>query len=267
MPAPTSSLQGWKAAPFSAAGLTHDVYAKGSGPGVILIPEVPGITPEVLGLADHLVDSGFEVAVPSLFGVPGQPASAAYAAATISRLCVASEMKAFAAGAERPVSGFLRALAAELNNRTPGPGVGVIGLCFTGGFALATAVDDSVVAAVMSEPSVPFPISGSRKRDLGLSPAETSTVQQRTREGLCLMGLKFSKDVAVPDQRFAAYQQAFGDAVELIVLDSSKGNPDGYSRAAHSVLTAEVREEPPNSALAARRRVVEFLRERVGAEP
>ena len=263
MPAPTSTLDGWTAAPFSGGGLHHDVYSKGAGPGVVVIPEVPGISPEVLGLADHLVEHGFTVAIPSLFGTPGKPISVPYAVATISRLCIASEMKAFAIGAERPVSRFLRALAADLNARTPGTGVGVIGLCFTGGFALATAVDDSVLAAVMSQPSVPFPIGGTRKKDLGLSPAETATVQQRTKDGLCLMGLKFSEDMAVAPERFEAYERTFGEAVELIVLDSSKGNPDGYKRSAHAVLTAEVREDPPNSAYAARARVVGFLKEHV----
>ena len=79
------------------------------------------------------------------------------------------------------------------------------------------------------------------------------------------MGLKFSQDMAVPDERFEGYRQAFGDAVELIVLDSSKGNPDGYKRSAHSVLTLEVREDPPNSAFDARARVVAFLQEHVAA--
>jgi dienelactone hydrolase len=261
MPAPTATLEGWQPAPFTGGGLTYDVYSKGAGPGVVLLPEVPGITPEVLGLAEHLVANGFTVAIPSLFGTPGKPMSPAYAASTIGRLCVASEMKAFAAGAERPVSAFLRALAADLNSRTPGPGVGVIGLCFTGGFALATAVDDAVLAAVMSEPSVPFALGPRRSRDLGLSPAETTAVQGRTQDGLCLMALKFSKDMAVPDSRFDAYQQTFGDAVELIVLDSSKGNADGYGRTAHSVLTLEVRDSPANSAHDARARVTRFLHE------
>jgi dienelactone hydrolase len=263
MPAPTSSLDGWTPAPFTGGGLTYDVYTKGSGPGVVLIPEIPGLTPEVLGLADHLVESGFTVAVPSLFGTPGKPLSPGYGLQTMAKLCVASEMKAFAAGAARPISAFLRALAADLNTRTPGRGVGVIGMCFTGGFALATAVDDSVLAAVMSQPSVPFSVSSARKRDIGLSPAEAQTVQQRTKDGLCLMGLKFSEDKAFSSQRFDAYRQTFGDAIELIVLDSSKGNPDGYSSTAHSVLTGEVRLDPPNSALAARERVVAFLTEHV----
>jgi hypothetical protein len=35
------------------------------------------------------------------------------------------------------------------------PGVGVIGLCLTGGFGLAMAVDPVVIAPVLGEPSLP----------------------------------------------------------------------------------------------------------------
>lgn len=261
MSAPTSTLSGWEPAPFTGGGLTHDVYRKGSdGPGVVVIPEIPGLSPEVLGFADHLVDAGFRVALPSLFGTPGKAVSVPYATGILARLCIASEMRAFATNAERPVSLFLRALAADLHAAAGGPGVGVVGMCFTGGFALATAVDRSVRAAVMSQPSVPFPLGGARKADLGLSPAETRAVVERTRDGLCLLGLRFSADKAVSADRFDGFARTFGDAVELIVLDSSKGNPDGYQGSAHSVLTGEVRTDPPNSAHAAREQVVALLR-------
>lgn len=269
MTAPSSTLSGWTATPFTAAGMTYDVYAKspaGGGPGVVVIPEVPGMSPEVLGFADHLVEAGFSVAIPSLFGTPGKPVSGFYTFSTIAKLCVSKEMKAFAANSERPISKFLRALAADLNARTTGPGVGVVGMCFTGGFALATAVHESVLAAVMSQPSVPLPLGDARRIDIGLSPAEKSTVVERTGNGLCLMGLKFSEDKAVAPARFAAYTDTFGDAIELVVLDSSAGNPDGYKSSAHSVLTGEVRETPPNSAYATREKVVAFLRKSLAGQ-
>ncbi len=86
---------------------------------------------------------------------------------------------AFATNAERPVARYLRALARDLNERTPGKGVGVIGMCFTGGFALAAAVDDSVLAPVMSQPSLPFPLTPAQRRDPGLSEKELQRVVQR----------------------------------------------------------------------------------------
>src|ERR1700712_3661596 len=178
--APVSTLEGWAVAPFTGGGITHDVYEKGSGPGVVLIPEVPGLTPEVLGLGQHLVDSGFTVANPSPFGTPGREATTGYTLGTVARLCVSAEFRAFATDAHRPITAFLRAVAAALAGRTPAAGVGVIGMCFTGGFALATAVEGSVLASVLSQPAVPFPTSRARRLDPGASTAEMDAIAART---------------------------------------------------------------------------------------
>ncbi|KQO62224.1 dienelactone hydrolase family protein [Curtobacterium sp. Leaf261] len=262
--APTSTLDGWAVSPFTGGGLTHDCYEKGSGPGVVLIPEVPGITPEVLGLADHLVDAGFTVVVPSPFGEPGRPASAGYAIRVVSRLCVQAEFRAFAANASRPITAFLRTVAADLAARTPGSGVGVIGMCFTGGFALAAAVDDSVRASVLSQPGVPFPLGAARRADPAMSAAEFDRVAARADAGhVCAIGLRFSQDGVVPPERFAAIRDKLGDAFEVIELDSAPGNTTGFPKGAHSVLTGEVRDVPGHPALAARERVVAFLHERL----
>jgi dienelactone hydrolase len=264
--APTSDLTGWRSAPFTGGGITHDVYEKGAGPGVVLVPEIPGITPETLGLADHLIAQGFTVAIPSLFGTPGRAASGGYIAGTVARLCVSAEFRAFATNAHRPVADYLRALARDLAARTPGRGVGVIGMCFTGGFALAAAVDDTVLAPVLSQPSVPFPLGATRRADAGVSAAELATVADRTsRDGLCVLGLRFTGDRASTADRFATLRAHLGEAFEVIELDSSPGNEGGFGKAAHSVLTVEVREEPGHPALAARERVVAFLRERLPA--
>ena len=262
--APVSTLDGWSVTPFTGAGLTHDVYEKGAGPGVVLIPEIPGMTPEVLGLAQHLVDNGFTVAVPSPFGVPGREASVGYTLNTLRKVCVSAEFRAFALNAHRPITDYLRAVAADLATRTPGAGVGVIGMCFTGGFALATAIEGSVLASVLSQPAVPFPTSRSRRIDPGASNEDMNAIAARTQtDGLCLLGLRFSEDSSAPRTRFASLKTKLGDAFEVIELDSSSGNPDGYSTGAHSVLTSEVRETPPNSAYETRQHVVEFLRRNI----
>jgi dienelactone hydrolase len=263
--APISTLDGWTESAFEADGIRHPVFEKGGGPGVVLVPEVPGMTPEVLGLAQHLVDSGFTVVVPSPFGTPGRASTLGYTAGTVLRLCVSAEFRAFAIGASRPFSVWLRALARDLAARTPGHGVGVIGMCFTGNFALAAAVDDVVLAPVISQPAVPFPLGKVRQADPGVSPAELATIRERVdRDGLCLLGLRFSEDPNVRPERFAALRDALGDAFEVITLDSSPGNSGGFSRRAHSVLTDGVREIPGHPALHARERVVEFLSERLG---
>jgi dienelactone hydrolase len=231
---------------------------------VVLIPEIPGIHPGVLGLGNHLVDNGFTVAIPSLFGAPGKPVTAGYVAATIARACVAKEFAAFATNKQRPVSLFLRALARDLNASTPGKGVGVIGECFTGGFALAAAVDDSVLAPVLSQPSVPLPLGLARRRDTGLSEPEMTTIADRcANDGLCAMGLRFSEDKMSPRERFTALKERLGDAFEVIEIDSGPGNEGGFSKMAHSVLTEEVREVDGQPAYEARKRVVEFLTQRL----
>ncbi|MCU1523889.1 MAG: dienelactone hydrolase [Microbacteriaceae bacterium] len=262
--APKADLTGWIRSPVTGAGITYDCYEKGSGPGVVLIPEVPGITPEVLGLAEHLVEQGFTVVVPSPFGEPGRAGTVGYTVRVISRLCVSSEFRAFAANAHRPITDYLRAVAAELASRTPGPGVGVIGMCFTGGFALAAAVDDAVLASVVSQPAVPFPVSRARQIDPGMSAEEFDRVAQRADEGaVCALGLRFSEDSNAPRARFDTLKSRLGDAFEVIELDSSPGNPGGFSQRAHSVLTSELREVDGHPALVARERVVAFLRERL----
>lgn len=264
MTAPEADLSGWTAAPFTGGGFTHDVYRKGEGPGVVLIPEIPGIHPGVLGLGNHLVDNGFTVAMPSLFGEPGRAGSVGYELATVARACVTREFAAFATNRQRPVTQFLRALAHDLNDTTPGTGVGVIGQCFTGGFALAAAVDDSVLAPVLSQPSLPIPLTLKQRRDAGLSEVELAVIADRAAsDGLCALGLRFSEDKMAPGERFQTLKDRLGDAFEVIEIDSSPGNPHGLSRMAHSVLTDEVREADGHPAYEARKRVVEFLTERL----
>ena len=136
----------------------------------------------------------------------------------------------------------------------------MIGQCFTGGFALAAAVDDSVLAPVLSQPSVPIPLGLARRRDTGLSEPEMATIVDRcTNDGLCAMGLRFSEDMMSPRERFTALKERLGDAFEVIEIDSRPGNEYGFGKAAHSVLTDEVREVDGQPAYEARKRVVEFL--------
>jgi dienelactone hydrolase len=180
--------------------------------------------------------------------------------------CVAKEFAAFATNADRPIAHYLRALARDLNARTPGKGVGVIGECWSGGFALAAAVDDSVLAPVLSQPSLPIGLTPKQKADPGLSEAELKIVERRVAdEGLCALGLRFSADPMSPAARFTTLKARLGDAFEVIEINSKKGNEHGFGRMAHSVLTLEVREVDGHPAYEARKRVVAFLTERLVA--
>lgn len=262
--APEADLTGWTCEPFTAAGFTHDVYYKGSGPGVVLIPEMPGVHRGVLALGNYLVDNGFTVAIPSLYGTPGMAARSPMVVPNLVRGCVAQEFSALALNKERPVANYLRALARDLNAKTPGKGVGVIGQCFSGGFALAAAVDDSVLASVLSQPSVPVSLSSRHKRDPGFSEKEMKVIEKRAAEGgVCALGLRFTGDPMAPAERFKTLKDRLGDNFEAIELDSSPGNAGGFGRMAHSVLTLEVREVEGQQAYEARKRVMEFLKERL----
>lgn len=260
----TDVLAGWQHAPFTAAGITHPVYRKGSGPGVVLLPELPGMTPAVMALADRLVDAGFTVAVASIIGTPGRPMSMPYIASVIPRMCVSKEFKAFATRAARPVAEYVRALARALHDEVGGPGVGVIGMCFSGGFALAAAVEPAVLAPVVAQPALPFSIGKARKADLGISDAERDVVVRRVRdEGLCALGLRFSNDTVSPPERFAAMAATLGEGWRVIEIDSSPGNPHGIPVGAHAVLAGNYVDEPGHPTVEAYVSVVAFLRERL----
>jgi dienelactone hydrolase len=261
----SSALDGWAVETFTDAGLTHDLHTRGSGPGVVLLPEIPGMTPDVLGLAEHLVGAGFTVTVISLVGEPGRPPSAGYLARSFASACIRREFQAFARRADRPVAEYVRAVARRVHQRVGGAGVGVIGMCFSGGFALASAVEPSVLAPVASQPSLPLPLNAARRRDLGMSDRERNAISTRVQdEGLCLVGLRFSEDVGSPSDRFRSLRAAFGDGWLPIVISSRPGNPAGIGRREHMVLTSKDVETPGHPTNEARAQVVAFLRERLG---
>lgn len=260
-------LADWDEGEFSAHGITHPVYRRGSGPGVILLPELPGLTPAVVTLANRLVTAGFTVVVPSLTGVPGRPWSAGYAAAVTARVCVSREFRALARNENRPVAAYLRALAKDLHGELGGKGVGIIGMCFSGGFALAAAVEPAVLAAVAAQPSVPFPLTRGARRDPGCSADELAELCARARRGeFRAAGVRFSHDRLCPPQRFAALRAALGGAFEIIQIDSGPGNHHGIPRSAHSVLTDHYVDRPGHPTVEALQRVVNLIRSRIAPQ-
>ena len=70
-----SALDGFESTEFTALAVTRDVYRAGEGPGVLIMHEIPGITPEVAGFARRVVNAGFTVALPDMFGTVGKPLS------------------------------------------------------------------------------------------------------------------------------------------------------------------------------------------------
>jgi dienelactone hydrolase len=261
----TDALEGFAKSPFTADGKTRDVYRLGSGPAVIIISEIPGITPKVASFARRVADLGCTAVLPHLFGDPGREPSAGYAMRVVAWGCVSREFVTMATGKTSPVTVWLRALAKQAHAECGGPGVGVVGMCFTGGFALAMMVDDVVVAPVLSQPSLPFPVPfGSFKRDVGVSATDLERARHRVvDEGVCLLGLRFTGDPVVPAERFQHLREVMGDGFVAVEIDSSKGNPYGNPTNAHSVLTEHLIDEPGSPTLDALNQVLDLFRSRL----
>ena len=251
---------------FTSGGVSHPVHRKGEGPGVVVVTEVPGITPQVADFARRVVDDGFTVAMPDLFGDAGRPMSLPYAGSTIARVCVSREFTVLARGKASPVTTWLRALGRDLHQRAGGPGIGAIGMCLTGGFALAMAVDPVLLAPVLSQPSLPFSVSPAHARDLGISAADLQTVKRRCEdEDLCILGLRFRGDMLSPGARFERLAEEFGDNFVGIQLDPSDANPANRPNPPHSVVTNDLIDEPGEPTYEARERVLQLFRDRLQA--
>ncbi len=254
------ALAGFEKGSFTADGNERTVYRSGSGPAVIVMSEIPGITPAVAGFGRTVAEAGFTAVMPHLFGDDGRAASGGYALSSFTRACISREFTVMAQGRTSPIIGWLRALAAAEHARCGGPGVGAVGMCFTGGFALGMMVDDVVVAPVLSQPSLPLPLGKSGRRAIGLSPADTSRLQERAAAGTCVLGLRFSGDKFSPPERFEHLRELIGDAFVAVELDSAPGNPHGHRKAAHSVLTEDLDDRPGTPTRAALDQVLEFFR-------
>lgn len=216
-----STLEDWTAGEHTHDGTTHPVYRRGSGPGVVVVHEIPGMTPEVIAFADEVVEAGFTVVLPHLFGTPGRPVSVPYALDTLRKVCVSREFTTLATGVTTPVAGWLRSLARELHAELGGPGVGALGMCFTGGFALAMMVDTAVAAPVVAQPSAPFPVGPRRSRDVNLSPEDLAAVKERAAAGCEVLGLRYTKDPAV-GRRFETLTRELGGAFLKVELEGRK---------------------------------------------
>ena len=185
-------LDGWTKGEHTASGVTHPTYRKGSGPGVVVISEIPGITEDVIAFAEEVVGQGLTVVMPHLFGKVPSSDSPLAAVGSLRQACVNREFNKLRLHQTSPIADWLRSLARDLHAELGGPGVGALGMCFTGGFALAMMVDDSVAAPVLAQPSLPFPVGKARAADLNLSPADLAKVKERAAAGCQVLGLRYT---------------------------------------------------------------------------
>jgi dienelactone hydrolase len=262
----SAALKDYMAFEFDDGRWTRKVYRRGSGPAVIVIHEIPGLHPLVIRFADRVAAAGMTVFLPSLFGEPGRPVSRGYAlGAMFKAICISREFNVWHTGKSSPIVDWLRALAKQVHRECGGKGVGAVGMCFTGGYALAMMTEPSVVAPALSQPSMPL-AAGSKKRAAGIdaSPAEIACAKDRfEKEDLSMIGLRFFGDPAVPDARFDTYKREFGKRFEAIEIDGKDAAPGPMGP--HSVLTINLVDKPGTPTKRAEERVIAFFKERTGA--
>ena len=239
---------------FTFEGKTKPVLITGkAGPAVVVMHESCGFTPTVARLCRWVRDAGFRVYAPILFGSPDatneESQAFSYALARMVRLCISREFTIFAANRSSPVVDWLKPLARQAHRECGGRGVGVIGLCLTGGFALSMAVDPTVVAPVMGEPGAPHFFHSDK---LDISPTDLDRVKARTAaEGLTVRGYRFEGDKICKAERFATLRRALGSAF------IGKEIP-GYS---HSVFTIDLIDEAGQPTREAVNEVIAFFRD------
>jgi len=248
-------------------GATKVVHVAGRGPGVVVMAEMPGISPHVARFARWVRDAGFCVYMPSLFGRDGAVPEAEEGTAVFERACVSAEFRALARDESSPVTQWLRALARLAHSECGGGGVGAIGMCFTGNFALSMMLEPAMLAPVLSQPSLPLRDPGG----LEISPSELAYIRQRLeREDLTVLGYRFAGDRFCRAERFAAYTRALGDRFIGRVLPDSAANSDTppffahHVRCPHSVVTVNLIDEAGQPTIAARDEILAFFADRLG---
>lgn len=255
---------GYEAFDFTAGRWKRRVWRKGSGPAVIVMHEMPNLHPQVLRFADRVAAQGMTVYCPSLFGEDGRIPTRSYTMGQMLwSICVRREFNVWANGRSSPIVDWLRALARKAHADCGGRGVGAVGMCFTGGFALAMMTEPSVVAPVLSQPSLPLGRKGAGTIDA--SPAEIACAKKRlVEEDLTMMALRFPSDAFVPDERFAMLRQTFGDRCVTVELADADANP-AAPIAPHSVLTWHLVDEPGSATRQVEQDVIAFFKQRTAA--
>lgn len=261
------SLEDFSRRAVTLDGATRTVYVAGRGPAVVVMAEMPGISPHVARFARWVRDAGLTVYMPSLFGRDGAYPEVEAGLAVLKRACVSAEFRALAANESSPITQWLRALARMAHAECGGLGVGAIGMCFTGNFALAMMLEPAMLAPVLCQPSLPLDDPGG----IEMAPAELAAVKDRLdRERLTVLAYRFDGDRYCTAQRFAAYEAALGSRFVARVLPAAAANPkpppffEKVIGCAHSVVTAHLVDAEGEPTRAARDEIVTFFVERLG---
>lgn len=209
-------LDGFDAFPFAFEGVEKTVYRLGQGPAVLLSHELPGMVPECVELARKLAAEGYAVYMPLLFGEPLKN----YGILPLAWPCVWREFSFLSAKGKSPITDWLRALARRAFSERGGKGVGAIGMCFTGGFALSLMLDEELIAPVLAQPSLPLTSVSA----LNLPDEEWENAKRRD---VPVLAFRFDGDPRCRAARFDTLRAGLGDKLREVVVPGRK----------HSVLT------------------------------
>jgi dienelactone hydrolase len=257
-------LREYESTTFEYEGVRRPLFVRGSGPGIVVMHEIPGIYPAVIEFAERLVEAGYRVYLPELLGETEREFSNGYLLKSMARACIAKEFHVLASRGSSPITSWLRALARKAHADCGGPGIGCIGMCLTGNFGLAMMVDEAVMAPVLSQPSLPFPFGAERRRALHVSDEDLEVIRDRVRNRGCkVLGLRFTADPLCPPERFERLREELGEGFEAIEIDSSKGNAAGIPKMSHSVVTKDLVDEEGHPTREALDRVLSFFSERL----
>ncbi len=266
------------ASPFCYDGITHEVYWKKAfdpsnpSPAILLMHELPGMTESCLKFANRLVDNGFTVYLPLLFGKAGESSAIAAIVANslinTGRICIGKEFYALKERQSSPITNWLRALCRQIYSQSEHQnfrGIGAMGMCLTGGFVLSLMIDEVVMAPVASQPSLPFGFTDSQKKALGISPDDLAMAKERGKE-TGLLALRFEEDQICPAARFETLSREFGDNVEFKIISDGERKRDGIRPNPHAIFTADFADNQGNPypcCQEAFNQLIEFFRERL----
>ena len=233
------------------------------GPAIIVMHEIYGFTPTLARFCRWIRDAGFRVYAPILLGTPDATNPERITLGRNLALCISREFTILRGNHSSPVTTWLRALAVQAHDECGGPGVGAIGLCLTGGFALSMAIEPVIVAPVLGEPGLPAFTPGA----IDISPDELATVKARTeQEGLTVHGYRFAGDTLCRAERFATLRRHLGDAFVAHELPDASGNPSGMKsqgKPPHSVFTGDLIDAAGEPTRAAVDDVIAFFKQKL----
>lgn len=210
--------------------ITHDVYTIGEGPAVVLMHELPGMTPGCLRAASRIVECGFKVYLPLFFGHPNEYSVTDGLFSTV--LCIHHEFNVFTSNGNSPVAGWLRKLCRMADSQCGNRGVGLIGMCLTGSIVLSVMLEACVRVPVMCEPALPF----LHKTALGVPEADIEKAQLRAVQSP-ILAFRFETDKKSPKERFDTLRCTFGRNIDTVEIPTGSDNPFNIPQNAHSVLT------------------------------